>query len=532
MTDTPAYVAGPASPIEPQTLGAMLREAARRAPLQVALHCDRAGADGRASYTYAELLAHSEHCARRLLMYFVPGERIGLWADNRPEWLLLLFGAALAKLTIVTVNPALRPQEARYVLSQSRAAACFTVSDYRGAPLCAITSGFQSELHDLREVHNFDDWPAFLAGPLREGALPAVGNDDPLMIQYTSGTTGFPKGALLLHGRLVNNAELSARRAEVREHCTWLSPLPLFHTGGSVLSAMGAFSRCATFVLMSAWNPAAALQLAEAHRADVLCAVPTMLVALLSHEDFARRDLRTLRCIITGGAPVPAPLIRALQERIGAEVYVVFGQTESGPVVTMTNARDTPEDKQNTVGTPLPGYEVRIADPDTGATLAIGERGEFLARGGNMAGYFDNAAESGAAFTADGWLHTGDVCSIDARGYVYVEGRLKEMIIRGGENIYPRELEELLSGDPAIRDVALVGLPDEVWGEIVAAFVVGQPDATLDTAAIAERLRAKVARFKVPQHWIEVDELPRTATGKVQKFVLRDRWKAGQYRPS
>jgi fatty-acyl-CoA synthase len=530
MALTQALAAGPSDPVLPRTtLGDMLREAARLSPGQVALRCDRSAQGFPSTFTYAELLEQSELCARRLLSDFRPGDRIAIWADNRPEWVVLLFGTALVGIIVVTVNPALRPQEARYVLRQSRACACFTVPVYRGAALADIARGFQVELAALRYVHNLEDFAAFMAGPKHTGNLPVVTPDDALMIQYTSGTTGFPKGALLLHGQLVNNAQLSALRAEVPEHCVWLSPLPLFHTGGSVLSAMGAFSRRATFVLMSAWNAEEALRLAELHRANVLCAVPTMLIAILDHPDLARRDVRSLTCIITGGAPVPAPVTRALQDRLGADVCNVFGQTESGPVATMTDAHDTPEDKQNTVGTAMPGYEVRIADPHSGATLKLGELGEFMVRGGNMAGYFENPDATRAALDAEGWLHTGDICSMDERGYVSLEGRITDMIIRGGENIYPREIEEVLMTEPLIRDVAVVGVPDDKWGELVVAFVVVAPGTTLDTDALTERLRGTFARFKIPERWIEVPGLPRTATGKVQKFVLRDQWKDGRF---
>jgi fatty-acyl-CoA synthase len=500
-----AYVTAPSEPVAPrQTLGELLRAAAQSDPEQVGLICDRAAADGHTTYTYAELLAQSERCARRLLTRFAPGDRIAIWADNRPEWLLLLLGAALARIVIVTVNPALRTQEARHVLSQSRSAACFAVPDYRRASLLGVVRELKPELPELREVIDLDEWPLFLGGALHAGELPVVGPDDPLMIQFTSGTTGLPKGALLLHGRLVANTQASSLRAGVRDHCVWLSPMPLFHTGGTVLSAMGAFARRATLVLMSAWNPEDAMRLMERHRAEVMTAVPTMLIAMLAHPDFERRDLRALKRIITGGAPVPATLVRTLYERLGAEIYIVFGQTESGPVATMTNANDTP------VGT--------------------GQNGEFVVRGGTMAGYFENEAATREAIDSEGWLHTGDYCSMDARGYFYVEGRLRDMIIRGGENIYPREIEELLVADPRIQDVAIVGLPDEVWGEVVAAFVVPAPGTVLDADLLTEVLRGKLARFKIPQHWITVDELPRTVTGKVQKFKLRDQWKSGHFR--
>lgn len=263
------------------------------------------------------------------------------------------------------------------------------------------------------------------------------------------------------------------------------------------------------------------LALGDDHAIEVLSGVPTMLVSMLAHEDCARRNLCSLERVIVGASQVPASLVREMRDRLGTEVYVVFGQTECGPVATMTNPEDPPEVMQDTVGTPLPGFEVKIVDSETGATRLVGVLGEFCARGDTMLGYFENDAATRDAVDAGGWLHTGDLCSMDEQGYLRVEGRLKDMTIRGGENIYPREIEELLGTHADVLMAAVIGLPDPYWGEVVVAFVVPRSGSVLNTDALTEFLRSRLARFKVPQHWFPVDALPMTATGKVQKFVLR-----------
>ena len=530
---TESYAAGPAVPLAGAlTLGDLLRRAAGRSPTQPALRVARSAGEIVASSTYAELLADSELCARRLLSMFTPGDRIAVWADNRAEWVVLQFGAALAGLVLVTVNPAFTVAEAKHVLQQSRARGCFAVADYRGVALITLTRQLSAELADLEQVYDLDDWAAFAAGPLAPQQLPVVGPTDPAMIQYTSGTTGVPKGALLLHGRLTANAEQVALKAGLSEESVWLAPLPLFHAGGCVVAVLGAVSRQATLVLMTEWNAQRALELVEVEHVEIINAVPTMLLGMLGHADALTRDLRSLSSVLAGGAVVSADIVRELQERLGVRVFIIFGQTECGPVATMTHAGDSPEDKQNTVGQALAGFEVRIVDRELGTTLPIGELGEFVARGPTMAGYYENDSATAAAFDADGWLHTGDLCSMDERGYVRVEGRIRDMIIRGGENIYPREIEELLTSHPAVEDVAVVGLPDLTMGERVGAFVVLRNTESCDIESLTEFLRPVLARYKLPTEWVVITALPRTPTGKVRKFVLVDQWKAAATSPS
>ena len=525
---SPSQAAAPATPVlPPTTVGGLLRSAANRSPAFPALRCPDPDGGATRELDYAGLLAESERCARRLLTLFEPGDRIAVWADNRVEWVVLQFGAALAGLVLVTVNPAFTPAEAKYVLAQSRACACFAVRKYRGAPLADHTRDLQPELPALARVLELDDWEAFLAGPEFEGALPDVSPEQPVMIQYTSGTTGLPKGAVLLHGRLTHDAEQVALRAELAVNRAWLVPVPLFHTGGSVCGVLGAVSRRNTVLLMGAWSAEVALRLVEEHRIAITNIVPTMLLAMLEHPSATERDVSSLQCVLAGGAVVSAELVRRVESELGATVYIIFGQTECGPVATMTHPGDTPEDKQNTVGTALQGFEVKIVDPETGATVPRGVAGEFCARGTTMAGYFENDAATEAAFDGDGWLHTGDVCAMDERGYLRVEGRLRDMIIRGGENIYPRIIEEALLAHPAVADVAVVGLPDRRMGEVVGAVVVPRAAGPFDKDEVARHLRARLAGFNVPERWMRADELPRTATGKIQKFLLREQWQSG-----
>ena len=296
--------------------------------------------------------------------------------------------------------------------------------------------------------------------------------NDPAQIQYTSGTTGFPKGVLLRHGSIVNNARLWIDRVEIPDGAGWLLPLPLFHTGGCVLGVLGALDRRATLVLMPMFEPGLFLELAELERVWFANTVPTMLIAVMDHPDASRRDLSPWRSTASGGAQVPEALVRRMEEALGVDFTIVFGQTECSPLLTSTFPSDSDEDKGLTVGKPLAHTEIRIVDADTLETVPIGTSGELWARGYfTMLGYFDMPEATATTLTADGWVRTGDLAVIDERGYCRIVGRLKDMIIRGGENLFPAEIEEVLYRHPAVAEVAVVGLPDERWGEVVGAFI-------------------------------------------------------------
>jgi fatty-acyl-CoA synthase len=527
-----SYARGPDQPpVRDITLGELLQWAAQTEPERIALVVGAPDPAARREWTYQQLHADAQRTARALASRFRPGERVAVWAPNIPQWILLEFGAAMAGLILVTVNPAFRGTELAYVLRQSRSAGVFVVTGFRGNPMLDTVRAVAPECPELREVVCFDDWEAFIAQGDDPGiALPVVRPMDPVMIQYTSGTTGFPKGALLHHRGLVNNGAHTMDRMGVPDGATWVTTMPLFHTGGCVLCVLGAVSKRATQVLVEAFEPGLVLELTERYRGNALLAVPTMLVALMEHPRFAQTDLSSLQAICSGGSTVPAALVRRLEERLGARFTIVFGQTECSPVASMTRPDDSIQDKADTIGPPMPHAEVRIIDPTTGATLPVGRIGEYCTRGYHvMHGYYEMPEATAAAIDAEGWLHTGDLCAMDERGYCTVEGRLKDMIIRGGENIYPRELEELLFRHPSVAEVAVVGLPDEKWGEEVGAFIRPAAGVSLDKAALFAYVREHLAPHKTPRRWFQMDSFPLTGSGKIQKFRLRELWLAGQF---
>ena len=416
------------------------------------------------------------------------------------------------------------------MLNQSRAAGVFLLPEFRGNPMGNHLDKARAECEHLREVILFTEWQDFLAGGDADTALPEVKPTDACMIQYTSGTTGFPKGALLHHRGLVNNGAHTVAIMGVPEGGVYMGNMPLFHTAGCVLAVLGAVSRHGTLVLVEMFEPGLVLQLMEDYRANGMLGVPTMLVAMLEHPDFATRDLSSVQAICSGGSTVPAALVRKLEAAVGAPFTIVFGQTECSPVACMTRPDDSIDDKADTLGLPMPGVEVKIVDPDTGETVPVGQLGEFLTRGYHvMHEYFDNPEATAKTIDAEGWLHTGDLCSMDDRGYCKVEGRLKDMIIRGGENIYPREVEELLFKHPSVGEVAVVGLPDDRMGEEVAAFLRPAPGESLDRDALFAYLREHLSPQKTPRLWFEVEAFPLTGSGKIQKFALREQWVAGEH---
>jgi acyl-CoA synthetase (AMP-forming)/AMP-acid ligase II len=499
--------------IADQTVGGLLRETAGRAPDTLALVA------GDREWTYAALLEQSERAAHALLARFEPGERVAIWANNIPEWVILELAAGLAGMTIVTVNPALRAQELAHVLGQSRADGIFLVPSYRGSPMAEMLEEVRG---DLREVISFTDWDAFCDAPPR--SLPDVDPGAAAQIQYTSGTTGRAKGAVLHHRGIVNNARLAYERIGAEPGLVQLSPMPLFHTAGCAMSVLGSIACAGTLILPPSFEPGLMLELIEAHRPACILGVPTMLIACLDHPRFATTDVSSVRVVITGGAVVPPALVRRVEVSFDARVSVVFAQTEASPVITQTAPGDAAEDRAATLGRPLPHTEVKIVDPRSGETVAPDAIGELCTRGYHvMAGYFDDPEATAAAIDADGWLHTGDLASMDARGYCRIGGRLKDLIIRGGENIYPREIEQVLFEHEDVADVAVLGVPDETWGEQVAAFIRPAEGRTPDPDALFAYCRERLAPHKAPRHWTFLDEFPLTPSGKVQKYMLRER---------
>lgn len=476
----------------------------------------------RRRWTFPGLLYDAERTARALATRFEPGERVAVWAPNLAEWAVLEFGAGLAGVVLVTVNPAYRPAELDYVLRQSGAAGIFLVPEFR-SPMAEFLEEVRPGLPCLREVVFFTQWDEFLDSSEPTCVLPEVSSDDIAQIQYTSGTTGFPKGALLRHRGLTNNARFFADRLELRPGDVYVNPMPLFHTAGCAMGVLGAVQSQAAHVPVVAFDPGLVLELIEAERSRVLLGVPTMLIAMLEHPDIDRRDLSSVRCAASGGSPVPPELVRRVETKLGVPFSIVFGTTECSPLITQTRLDDAPEDRAETLGQPLPQTEVRVSDPASGDVVPPGTVGELCARGYLvMAGYHEAPEATASAIDADGWYHTGDLASMDDRGFLRIEGRVKDMIIRGGENIYPREIEDLLFSHPDVAEVAVVGVPDAKWGEVVAAFVRPRLGSTPTEAHLRAFCRERLAPYKAPQHWIFVDTFPLTPSGKIQKFRLRE----------
>jgi fatty-acyl-CoA synthase len=527
-----SYAIGASTPsVREITLGGLLRESATTAAARVALVAGVADPSARRSWTYGDLLGEATTAARALRARFAPGERVAVWAPNYPEWVILEFAAAMAGIVAVTVNPAFRAAEAEYVLRQSRSAGVVTATEFRGNPMHAIVEELQPRCPELREIIRFDEWDDFLASAGGfEGELTEADPSDPVMIQYTSGTTGFPKGALLHHRGLANNGAHTAERMGVSDGGVMIGVMPLFHTGGCVCTVLAAVSKRATLVLAESFDPALALELFSTYHGTAILAVPTMLVAMMEHPTFATTDLSSIEAVCSGGSLVPAPMVRRFEEQLKAPFTIVFGQTECSPVASMTQPSDTIEDKAGTIGPPMPGVEVKVVDPVTGDTVGVGTVGEYCTRGYHvMKGYFENLKATAGAIDTDGWLHTGDLCAMDERGYCTVEGRLTDMIIRGGENIYPRELENLLMAHPHVGEVAVVGLPDEKWGETVAAFVRPVAGCKVDKNELFAYVREHLAPHKSPKHWFAVEQFPLTGSGKIQKYKLREQWASGDW---
>ena len=488
----------------------------------------------RRTWTYAELLAVAERIARALLARFAPGERIAVWAPNCPEWMLLQHGVSLAGMVLVTVNPALRARELRYVLGQSRAAGIFFADAYRGFDMADAVASLRDGLPELREAIALGDWDTFAASGDPAAALPLVRPGDPAQIQYTSGTTGFPKGAILHHRGVVNASRFVAIGSGVRDGGIWVNAMPMFHIGGGTLTELGTIAQRGTYVLLPGFDAGLVLELIETYRGTMILAVPTMLLAMLDHPGLAARDLSSLQTVMSGAAVVPAALVRRATATFGCKFTIVFGQTELHGVISQTQLEDSADDQSETIGRPLPQVEVKIADPVTGEILPVGQVGEICARGyQTMLGYFGMPQESAAALDGDGWLRTGDLAAMDGRGYLTITGRLKDMIIRGGENIYPREIEDVLFAHPGVAQAAVVGLADEKWGERVAAVIVpADPADPPSPQALRDYCREWLASFKAPAEWFFVAEYPMTASGKIQKFRLQQDIAAGAITPA
>jgi fatty-acyl-CoA synthase len=503
------------------TVGSLLRARAEQVPDTCALVATRH--DGSAArLTYAELLDEAQTVAGGLLALAEPGEHVALWAPNIAEWPVVEYAAALAGLVLVALNPVLTDDEIVHALRLSGAVVLVHAETSRDRDLSAAVARVRDQLPALRETVSLAHTARLHAGEPFTGdhATP----DSPAMIQFTSGTTGRPKAVLLAHRSLVNNARLTMITAEVEPGAVGVVPLPMFHTAACVISTLGPAWVGGTEVLIERFEPGPVLDVMDREDARVLFAVPTVLSALL--EAARRRDFDAphLDTVLVGASILAPVTIAAAQETFGAAVHNLFGQTELSPVLSLTRRDDTRDDLATTVGRPLPRTGARVVDPATGEVVPLGTEGEICARGYlQLLRYHDDPDATASTVDPEGWVHTGDLGTMDERGFLTVTGRLKELIIRGGENIAPAEIEIALASHPAVRSAAVVGLPDEHWGEVVAAAVVLREGAADDVEeSLDAHCRARLAPFKVPERWFVVDELPMTASGKVQKYVLAD----------
>jgi fatty-acyl-CoA synthase len=510
------------------TVGDLLRKIAAENQQAVAMVDIADNGDCGQTWTYAELLAQAQHLAEALTSRFEAGEKVVVWAPNIPQWIFMEYACGLAGLVLVTANPSFQVSELKYVLEQSGAVALFMVDEFRGNPMAEIAHQAISGNTALREVVNLENEDALYATGERPAVLPDVQPDDAAQIQYTSGTTGFPKGAVLSHKNLVNNARLFCMRKQVGPHSVWANFMPLFHTAGCATGALGCLQAACKMLLIKRFDADVFARSIEEQGVTTCFAVPTMLFNLLDSLEKIPRDMSSLEVITTGGAPVPPDLVRRVRDRLGCHLLSAFGQTEHSPMICLNPVEATLEQIVETAGQPLPWTEVSIRSPEDNQALPIGDVGEICARSyAVMIGYNDNPEATAAAIDRDGWLHTGDLGTMDAQGFVRVTGRVKDMIIRGGENHFPAEIEAVLVTHRHVAQVAVVGLPDKKWGEVIAAFILS--DQSLDLVDLRTHCRAHLSAQKTPSIWVHVPNFPLTGSGKVQKFAIRDKFLAGNY---
>ncbi len=509
------FPADQSSALRDWTVGQLLDDAAARAGERIAVR------DGDLVWTYSDLKAHSENLSRYLLAQFKPGEHVAIWGANSAPWLLYQLAAAKAGLVLVTLNPALRTVEMEALLRQSRSVGVIVDEEFRGNNLPSIIEEVRPSLPDLRTVLATSDWAENVDKAPAGTVDVKVSPDDTAMILFTSGTTGKPKGVQLHHRGIVNSAVLGADLYEIEDGLSWLSIMPFFHIGGSCTTNLGCIGKVSTNVILRAFEPGEVLRLIEAEQIAWFPCVPTMAIALIEHHNFSQTDLSSVQVIQTGGAPVTPDFIRLLLNSFGADVQVMFGQTEAGGIMC-TNRRGSPVELiASTVGQPHLCTSLKIADSLTGEIVDRNVVGEIRISSPFMTkGYFDNPEATAAAFDKEGYLCTGDLGTLDEQGLVRVTGRLKEMIIRGGENIYPREIEDRLGEFPNVSECAVVGLPSERWGEEVAVAIRCSAGTTIDVEEARAFLLDRIARHKVPKIWKIVEDFPRTPSGKIQKFEV------------
>ncbi|WP_258081179.1 AMP-binding protein [Nocardia nova] len=518
------------APLLGETIGANLDRT-------VAIHGDRDALVDRVTgvrWSYREFAAEVDAVALGLLEAGIgKGDRVGIWSPNRAEWTLVQFATAKIGAILVNINPAYRSEEVRYVITQAGIRMLISAREHKSSNYAEIIGRVRPECPDLEQVVLFDSaaWEALVAAgrAADPSRLAEAGTrltaDDPINIQYTSGTTGFPKGATLSHHNILNNGYFVGELCGYTEADRICIPVPFYHCFGMVMGNLAATSHGAAMVIPAAsFEPRATLAAVAEERCTSLYGVPTMFIAELAHPNFESFDLSSLRTGIMAGSPCPVEVMKQVIERMGmAEVSICYGMTETSPVSTQTRRDDTITQRTATVGRVGPHLEIKIVDPDTGSTVPRGEPGELCTRGYSvMLGYWNDPDKTGEAIDAARWMHTGDLATMDDDGYVAITGRIKDMVIRGGENIYPREIEEFLYTHPDILDAQVVGIPDPKYGEELVAWIrVREGAATVDAPTLAQFCDGRLAHYKIPRYVHVVDEFPMTVTGKVRKVDIR-----------
>jgi fatty-acyl-CoA synthase len=485
-------------------------------------------------WTYAQLREEVDVLALGLVAAGVgKGDRVGIWAPNLPEWTIVQYATAKVGIILVNINPAYRTHELEYVLNQAGIAMLVAARSFKSSDYAAMIKEVEPRCAELRKIVFIDspEWDE-LAERGRSGDRAELARlqgelspDDPINIQYTSGTTGFPKGATLSHHNILNNGYFVGRLCGYTPADRVCIPVPFYHCFGMVMGNLGATANGSTMVIPApGFDPKATLRAVAEERCTSLYGVPTMFIAELNDPDFESFDLSSLRTGIMAGSPCPVEVMKQVVNRMGmAEVTICYGMTETSPVSTQTRADDSLDLRVSTVGRVHPHVEVKIVDPDTGLTVPRGEPGEFCTRGYSvMLGYWNEPEKTAEAIDRARWMHTGDLAVMDSDGYVNITGRIKDMVIRGGENIYPREIEEFLYTHPDVLDAQVVGVPDLKYGEELCAWVIvreGAPELTAES--LREFASGKLAHYKIPRYVVAVDAFPMTVTGKVRKVEMR-----------
>jgi fatty-acyl-CoA synthase len=530
-TMTISYASGiSTTPLLGDTIGANLdRAVAQFGHRDALVDC----ASGR-RWTYAQFGLDVDTIALGLLDLGVDkGDRVGIWAPNCPEWTLLQYATAKIGAILVNINPAYRSHEVGYALQQSGCRLLVSAESFKTSDYVGMLREVRGDLPDLEGVIYLgsDQWDTLAEHgdsiPMhrlheREAELSF---DDPINIQYTSGTTGYPKGATLSHHNILNNGFFVGELCNYTQEDRICIPVPFYHCFGMVMGNLGATTHGACMVIPApGFDPALTLQAVQDERCTSLYGVPTMFIAELGVPEFSSYDLSSLRTGIMAGSPCPVEVMKRVIDEMGArEITICYGMTETSPVSTQTRGDDDLERRTATVGTVHPHVEVSVVDPTSGLPVPRGEAGELCTRGYSvMLGYWNDDERTGEAIDRAGWMHTGDLATMDADGYVSIVGRIKDMVIRGGENIYPREIEEFLYTHPAVADVQVIGVPDERYGEELCAWITVRSGTTLDEVTVQAYCRERLAHFKVPRYVLFVDEFPMTVTGKVQKFKMRE----------